>query len=364
MSIERALPAVAYHRPEYYALEVDRIFRREWLLVASTQQIPLSGDYVSLDLVGEPVVVVRGHDGQVRCLSTVCRHRYALVVEPDSRGNADQFTCPFHAWRYDLAGRLTAAPLMGDVDGFCRDGHGLPSFAVEEWEGLVFVNLAADPDPLAPRLAPIATALARYGMSTARQVAFDDPVWIGNWKGLIDNISECYHHKGTHADLDAMLPARGTYGGPGGEGWAVHFTPVAPGADWGVDLDAADSGLTAVDLDEMAIYNIFPSAVVLNVGPLIGWFSILPQGVGRSRFVNGFLAPASLADAGAVDNSEVVALMNQINDQDERIMELVQRGVSSAYARPGVLSHREPVLPEFHAYLRRMLTDAAGRPPY
>ncbi len=365
VATDRTLPAAAYSHVSHYRAECDRIFRKEWLLVASAEQLREPGDYVALDLVGEPIVVVRDADGEVRALSSVCRHRYMLVAEPGTRGRTDCLTCPYHRWRYDLDGRLTSAPFMGDVDGFERESHRLPSFPVEIWEGLVFVSLDPEPPPLAPRLQPVRDALARYRVAGARQVAFYDKVWNCNWKVAVENASECYHHLGTHEELlEAVVPSRGTYAAAGGPGYAVHRTPVAQGSDWGIPANDIDTGLLAEDLEEMAVFTIFPCTLVLNAGPLVLWFSFLPEGVDRCRFLNGFLAPPALADAGLVDEDEMAQFMNEVNDQDERIVELVQRGVGSAHAEPGMLSHKEPALVDFYAYLRQTLQDEAGRPAY
>ena len=352
----RTLPAAAYCAPGHYEAELELIFRREWLLVASTEQIREPGDFVALELAGEPIVVVRGEDGAVHALSSVCRHRYMLVAEPGARGNVDCFTCDYHAWRYALDGRLVAAPFMAGVPGFDRAAHDLPRLAVEEWEGLVFVCLDPEPEPLAPKLEPLRQAFARFGMTTARQVAFDDRLWECNWKVAVENASECYHHLGTHKELlDSVLPASGTYAGTGTAAYAVHHTPATADADWGITLDGLESGLLAEDLAETVIYTVFPNLLVLNAGPLIGWFSFLPEGPQRCRFLNGFLAPAAIADR--VDAAQVTQLMHDINDQDEAIIRLVQRGVRSAYAEPGVLSAKEPALGDFYAYLSRVLQD-------
>ncbi len=364
--MHRALPAAAYTDPDVYATECSRILRREWLLVGSSGQLRAPGDHVALTLVGEPIVVVRGGDGVVRALSSVCRHRYALLVEPGARGHIEGLTCPFHAWRYDLTGRLSAAPFMGDVEGFAAGEHGLPSFAVEEWEGLVFVNLDSDAAPLAPRLEPVRQALARYQLATAVHVAFDDRMWACNWKGLVCNANECYHHAGTHREsFDAVLPARTTYGVPGGPGYAVHFTPaVGAGMDWGVPAAAmADAGLIRADLAEMGVYTIYPTTVLINAGPLVTWLSFLPHGVGRTQFLNGVLAPPALADD--VDRDLAQRTILEINDEDEPIVESLQRGVASAFATPGVLNtRRESSVIDVDAYLRRMLADPHGRAPY
>lgn len=361
----RTLPARAYRDPGVYELEREQLFRTEWLLVAASEQLRRPGDYVAVDIAEEPVMVVRGPDGVVRALSSVCRHRYMLLTAPGSSGHTDCFVCPYHGWRYDRRGRLTGAPMMAATPGFRRGDHDLVRFAAEEWEGLVFVNLDRDAPPLAPRLEPVRSAFTRFDMAHARQVAFDDRWWRANWKIAVENASECYHHFGTHRELlDGLLPAWGTYGAPGSPAFAVHHTPVAAGADWGLAQHGVTGGLLPADTAETVIFTIFPSTLVLNAGPLIGWFSFLPRGVDEVRFLNGFLAPPALDAAGAVDPAEVTRLMLAINDQDEPIVEGCQIGVRSASTPPGLLSSKEPSLAPFYAYLRTALRDATGHPPY
>ena len=110
------LPVAAYTSPDIYAREEARIFRRSWWPLARLDQVGQPGDYLSLDLAGQPVMVVHGHDGRVRVLSRVCRHRAALVAE--GSGNRKLFTCPYHSWSYDTGGELVRAPLREGAEGF------------------------------------------------------------------------------------------------------------------------------------------------------------------------------------------------------------------------------------------------------
>jgi phenylpropionate dioxygenase-like ring-hydroxylating dioxygenase large terminal subunit len=116
-SIERAktLPPRVYTDPAVYGQESERLFRGGWLCAGRIDQIPNPGDYVTLDLLDEPLMVVRDKDDSVRVLSRVCRHRSSDLLpssEPVERGNTTTFKCPYHAWTYGLDGRLMGAPMM------------------------------------------------------------------------------------------------------------------------------------------------------------------------------------------------------------------------------------------------------------
>jgi phenylpropionate dioxygenase-like ring-hydroxylating dioxygenase large terminal subunit len=146
----RTLPPRWYREPALYEREVEQVFRREWFCVARADQIPRSGSYLALDLLGEPLVAVRDLEGRLRVLSRVCRHRAMPVVL--GRGEARSFQCPYHRWTDGLDGRLLAAPEMERTEGFDRARCRLPELRVEEFEGFVFASFDPDAVPLAPRL--------------------------------------------------------------------------------------------------------------------------------------------------------------------------------------------------------------------
>ena len=121
------LPPAAYTDPDLYALEVERIFRREWLIVGRTSDVARPGDWFTIDVLDDPILVVRGTDGQVRAFSNVCRHRY-MPVALEKKGNDRRFVCAYHGWVYGTDGRLVAAPLMEGSLGFDRARCGLPQY--------------------------------------------------------------------------------------------------------------------------------------------------------------------------------------------------------------------------------------------
>ena len=182
------LPPEFYRSPEIFDLEIKKVFRRNWYSVGHIAEIPNAGDFFRFDLAGEPLLIVRGKDGVVRALSAVCRHRWMLLAE--GAGNAGTLSCPYHKWTYALDGSLMAAPLMQEADELDRDVCSLPNFACEVWQGVIFVNLDGNAEPLARSLEPLIKEFAPWktdGMEIVGRVEFEQAF---NWKVLIDNFME------------------------------------------------------------------------------------------------------------------------------------------------------------------------------
>ena len=111
-----------------HVAEVDAVFGHDWICVGHVAMLPKPGDFFVVDLVGNPLVVVRGDD-RIRVLSRVCLHRWALLIE--GVGNVRRFTCPFHAWSYSLDGQLLGAAFMTQAEGFVRSQCRLPEIRME-----------------------------------------------------------------------------------------------------------------------------------------------------------------------------------------------------------------------------------------
>jgi phenylpropionate dioxygenase-like ring-hydroxylating dioxygenase large terminal subunit len=162
------LPAEVYTNEEFYQWELENIFQPEWICLAHVSQIPEPGDFLNIDLLGEPLIVVRGKDNQVRVLSRVCPHRAMDIMPPnfgyDGYGPAEPkpgepgcgqtrlFLCPYHAWTFELDGTLKACPEMHLAEGFERDDFRLQPFRSAVWNGFIFINLDGQAAPLPERL--------------------------------------------------------------------------------------------------------------------------------------------------------------------------------------------------------------------
>ena len=167
MEDARALPFSAYSDPNVMNLELDRIFRREWIAVCPEIALSAKGDYTTIEIAGEPIAVVRGQDGELRALSNVCRHRGSPLLEGTGNLSAN-IVCPYHAWAYDDRGEMKGAPQTGAVV-IDRAAHCLPTFRLEVWSGIVFVNLDAEAEPLAPEAELLGSAASsRRGLRSRR----------------------------------------------------------------------------------------------------------------------------------------------------------------------------------------------------
>jgi phenylpropionate dioxygenase-like ring-hydroxylating dioxygenase large terminal subunit len=168
----RVLPPEAYRSAAFYEFEMAAVYMRSWLCVGRVQQIPNAGDYLALTLADEPILVVRGRDGEVRAMSAVCRHR-GHVLKEECSGNTRAFTCPYHRWTYDLAGEFIGAPHMGDTASLAdlkRDGT-LPQLRVELWYGFIFVNFDPAARPLAPTMTKLEPYMAGYDLDDMVTIA-------------------------------------------------------------------------------------------------------------------------------------------------------------------------------------------------
>jgi phenylpropionate dioxygenase-like ring-hydroxylating dioxygenase large terminal subunit len=193
--------------PEFYELEREAIFKKTWLNVGRVEDVPRTGSYFTKELAcaGTSVIIVKGKDGEIRGFHNICRHRGNKLVWNDfpreeTSGTCRQFTCKYHAWRYDLDGALTFIQQEGEFFDLDKDDYGLVAVQTEVWEGFVFVNL--DPDnttSVRDHLGPLAQGIEGYPFGEMTQV-FKYRSHVGaNWKLFIDAFAEFYHAPVLHA---------------------------------------------------------------------------------------------------------------------------------------------------------------------
>jgi phenylpropionate dioxygenase-like ring-hydroxylating dioxygenase large terminal subunit len=366
----RGLPPACYAAPEFYALEVERIFRRQWLLIGRVDEVPEPGDYRCLDLLGEPLVVVRDFGGAVRVLSRVCRHRAMEVVE--GAGHARSFVCPYHSWSYALDGRLLSAPEMAATPGFDLASCRLPALRHEVWEGFLFVSFDPDVAPLAPSLAPLAALGRNYelaGLRTVRRVAFEmECDW--NWKLMCENFMEPYHHIGTHRkSLEPIMPARRAVvpelDGPFS---IVHMRyregdPAAETEGWGASLLPPLPGLTAEERDRATLIHVFPIGLITLLGDHVELYRMFPDGFARVWLEKLICVPPAVTARPTFDAEleQLVKGFLTIRDEDVAICRAVQRGLASRLAERAPLCHLERPIWQLARYVAdRVATEPSA----
>ncbi len=347
------MPPGVYGSQEFYDLEVELLMRPGWLCIGRANDVPEPGNYRSVDIIGEQLVMCRDRQGIFRVLSRVCLHRWMEVVSGE--GTAPAFQCPYHLWTYSLSGQLVGAPEMGGVE-FDKKECALPEVRHELWNGWVFINLDGNAAPLGPQLAPLQAQLDAWGSTvdvlegqvavwTYDRWADDDPdgtcAW--DWKVFIENFMECYHHMGPHAkSLQKMSPAHMSWFEDANGAYSFMHAGARPEAI--AEQPFLGEGGNLIHIYPLTIMAIGTSGSTLH--------QVLPLGPGRCRVISiSYGNPGSLEGPNGAELRERMRMGDAINEEDKRVNRGVQLAVSARSARAGRLSHLEQPLLEFYRYI-------------
>ncbi len=203
---EGLIPVADYLDPTMYEQERDQLLRRSMNIVAHSSQLPDSGDFITRDLLGTPILIVRQRDGSARAFLNVCRHRGATVESRDS-GSCKRFTCPYHAWTYETDGSLAAVRHAEGFPSLDIDNTRLAELSAFEAAGLVWVC----PDPAVTDGRPdeatraLSAELERFNSPDSVVFAKDSKIWNANWKLIADGGLESYHFRILHRDTIASF---------------------------------------------------------------------------------------------------------------------------------------------------------------
>ena len=320
----KTLPPAYYTSEEFFELEKEEIFRKEWICLGRVDEIPLAGDYFTTELIDEPLIVVRGQDRKVRVLSNVCRHRSSVVLE--GVGNRKNFVCPYHAWTYANDGQLLRAPYMDKVKGFQVKNCRLPEFASEVWHGFLYVNFDGKAKPLAPRLKGLEPYVRNYHAEQMVHQIGREEVWDANWKCLAENFMEGYHlstlhytrlHKITPTRLCEKIPGGGAYTGFK-SGYPTKLPQRRP---YHPDLTSAEKRTSMM-------FWVYPSHVV-SLGPeRTNYLCLSPRSAGQ---VSLKIGRATFAPKPVRRTVKAIS-QTQTLDEDRAQLERLQTGLNSRSA--------------------------------
>jgi phenylpropionate dioxygenase-like ring-hydroxylating dioxygenase large terminal subunit len=377
------LPRECYTSAEFFEFEREAVFARSWICVGRAEQISHPGDFLAVSVAGEPLIVVRAQDNNIRAMSAVCQHRGQVLT--CTSGSTRTFRCPLHFWSYDLNGRLIGAPRMGTPDDLTqlRATVRLPSVRHELWHGFIFVNLDANAAPLAPSLAKLEPYWENY--EAADLVAVPpvpaDKVLPWNWKLHFENFTDAYHpefvHRGTHDFAPSNHPEGGVHftpmsatdsaivrtvpmikadGGMMRDGWGEHaaFPPIAtlaPAQRKRITFAMIPPGMTLV---------FAPNAVAYQ---LVNAVSVEGTMAANDRVTGGgWLVPRSTLDLldFAERASQVREGGGKIWAQDVPVNLAMQAGKRSRFMPDGIYGPLETTLLQFNAWLLRAYRSTAA----
>jgi Rieske 2Fe-2S family protein len=354
-----------YSSPPIFARDIERIHLRHWLCVGHQSRIPKPGDWFLFELADESLIIVRGRDGEVRALVNVCRHRGSHVCyEPE--GHARAFVCPYHAWTYDLDGRLRAARHMGP--DFDPSQHSLARVHVRVLEGLIFVCFAEDPPRLDDVERTLAATLGRHGWARAKVAHRAVYPTDANWKLVTENYQECYHCRPAHpefaryhatekpeeevCELRAEARRRWSAMGieiptvtfwpagsaPGQEGVSCFHDATYPGAVTGSedgrpvaplmgDFPDYDGGFTYVEVGPASFFLAYSDYGVM--------YLFIPRAPQKTDMEVVWLVREDAREGVDYDRARLTWMWDVTSVADKRIIDHNQKGVNSRYYRPG-----------------------------
>jgi Rieske 2Fe-2S family protein len=356
------LPAEYYVDVNYFKREMDALFGRMWICAGRTEQVERSGQFFVREVVGESLIVTRSPSAEVRAFYNVCRHRGTKLCPEMTGVFAGSIQCPYHAWTYDLDGRLIGAPHMDEVPHFRKEEYPLHQVHADVWDGHIFLNLSSDPGALGGQLADLPAKFRPWQMEQLRlghRIVYDVKA---NWKLLIQNYSECLHCPNLHPALNKLShylsgenePLRATY-----MGGRMDLRPgVATLSMDGTCPREFLPGLSEGDQRRVYYYAIFPNMLLSLHPDYMLVHTLWPMAPDRTvNICEWHFHPQTLATAGFTA-ADAIEFWDMTNRQDWHVCELSQAGIGSRAYTPGPYSNREDLLYAFD----RMIVELHGRP--
>jgi phenylpropionate dioxygenase-like ring-hydroxylating dioxygenase large terminal subunit len=382
-----ALPRAFYTDPEIFEFDLRRMLFRHWFCAGHASSIARPGDYLLVDLGSESIIIVRSTAQEVRALLNVCRHRGSRIcTERAGRALAGRFTCPYHAWSYDLNGRLLAARHM--PDSFHAEAMGLRSLPVRVVEGLIFTTLAEQPLDFSSAEAALRQSAGIYGWGRAKVAHRELYAINANWKLALENYMECYHCQPAHPEyakrhvyarpaelnveleraarqrtvaLGIVVPELDQYAcaaRAGGESVSVfrsalhdgHLSATADGRPLGRlmgSFSASDGNSTYFDIGPLSDFLAYPDHGVI--------YRFIPRAVDRTEMELLWLVDAEAVAGEDYEVDQLTWLWKHTSIEDKKIVEVNQAGVNSRFFEPGPYSTQESYADRFVTWYLREL---------
>ncbi|MFH8491590.1 aromatic ring-hydroxylating dioxygenase subunit alpha [Streptomyces longisporoflavus] len=363
-SLMTTLPGRFYTDPEIFRQEQERVFESLWFCAVRCADLDKPGAFRTVQIGRESVLITRSRSGELRAFLNICRHRGARLCTRESGEVRRALQCPYHAWTYDLDGKLVAAPNLSKMPDVDRSAYGLVKVALREWLGYAWVCLADEPPSFEESV--IGAAVERLGDAASIESYGTERLALGkrvtydvraNWKLIVENFMECYHCATIHPELTDVLPeftdgfAAQYYVGHGASfGEEVSGFTVDGSAGFGRLPEVAeeqDRRYYAITIKPAVFVNLVPDHVILH--------RMFPLAADRTVVECDWLYAPEVVASG-VDLAKSVELFHRVNEQDFEACERTQPAMASrAYRAGGVLVPTEHHIGLFHAWLTERL---------
>ncbi|MGO2241747.1 MAG: aromatic ring-hydroxylating oxygenase subunit alpha [Halomonas sp.] len=384
-----SLPQPFYNDARLFALDMQEVFEKEWLFSGMTCEIPAKGNFMTLEIGDNPIVIVRGAEGQIHAFHNVCRHRGSRLCTKD-KGKVAKLVCPYHQWTYELDGRLLFAGSDMGTD-FDLNQFGLKPVSVCTAGGFVFINLSDNPQAIDDFLVTLEHYLEPYQMDNVKVAAESSIIEQANWKLVIENNRECYHCNGAHPELlnsliefddtedpratdkykEMVTRKQADWSGEQvpwqlkrfGKRNRVTRTPLLDGVvsmtmDGKQGCQKLMGRLTSPDMGSLRILHL-PNSWNHFMGDHAVVFRVLPLGPQQTMVTTKWLVHKDAVEGVDYDPENMRRVWDVTNDQDRQLAEENQRGINSMAYQPGPYSktYEFGVIDFIDWYAERMLSN-------
>jgi Rieske 2Fe-2S family protein len=346
------LPGEAFTDPAVLEWELERVFRREWICAGHADQLRRRGDFLTVELGRDSVLLVADDDGLPRAFVNTCRHRGARLVEAPE-GRIGRLRCPYHAWTYGFDGGLRSAPFTEGLEGFDPACNGLHPVRLAVVEGLILLDLSGEAPPAEPHVGALRDHLAHYRTGELRRGARRTYDVQANWKAIVENYNECLHCPGVHPELNRLSHylTGEAFTGPGawcGGSMVLSDTAETMARDGGARHGRPPiSGLGGEDLRSVLYFSLFPNTLVSLHPDYVMLHTLWPRAADRTEVICDWLFEASTLEAPGFDASDAVGFWDQVNREDWHVCRLAQLGMSGHGYVPGRYTSQEGAVHEF-----------------
>ena len=369
------LPAWIYHNQDFFEAEKQNIFLSSWQLVGHTSDLPEPGCYITFQLYEERAFVVRTNAGEIKAFHNVCRHRAHILLEDGQGKCPGKVVCPYHGWTYNLDGARTAMGHPKSFPAHDAEHFGLSPIDTEIYGGFIFIRFRAEGAGVAERMAPIHDEFMAYQthrMTPEENSDTETATWThaveADWKVGVENFIEDYHffigHRGLFALMDEQYD-RESHGPDVAR--LSHKMREHPQPSWSAEaynkLLPDQKHLPTEMQRRWTYYALYPNNFFDCYPDQVNFFQILPTAPGKSllRCQSYVLQDDSRAmRATRYLNSRI---NNRVQDEDNDLIESVQKGLVSSSYQNGVLSDKENLVGHFADFVRERIPSAAATIP-
>lgn len=349
------LPKKYYTSEKIFEKEKKNIFNG-WICAGHISKIPNAGDFFLFKIFDENMIIVRNKKGEVNALYNVCRHRGTVVCQNES-GNGKSFQCPYHAWTYDLDGKLIGAPFMKDVAGFDFKEHPLGSAPVYVWQGFIFISLSDNPKPFEKQYKELFGRFDKWKMGEALPYKKEVYETQTNWKYVFQNFNECYHCPTAHPLLNSRIEYTGSKNDLT-EGIVLggYFDIKAESMTGSGMFSALPFSDLGSDINRAYYYTVVPN-LLLNIHPeYVMYHLVTPISHNRTVVTSEWLFNKDAFGRDDFHPDDAYDFWHLTNQQDWDLTKIAQLGVVSKAYKRGWYSPRESLLEAFDRYYLKVMS--------